>query len=135
MIGNDELERQVRALETMDLDGLREEWRRRWEPPPGLRSQQLVRHLMAWRIQAEALGGLDAETRRFLRRPATARRQALRTGQRVAREWKGIRHEVEIVDGRFIYAGTSYKSLSQVARLITGSNSNGPRFFGLREVA
>ena len=54
-----ELERAVLALEALDLEGLRAAWRQRWGLPPRLRSIQLLRHLMAWRIQAEALGGLD----------------------------------------------------------------------------
>jgi hypothetical protein len=127
-----EIERQVRALETMDLETLREEWRRRWEPPPPLRSPQLLRHLIAWRIQADAWGGLDRETRRFLRRPSVARSPALRSGQRVVREWQGVRYEVEFVDGAFLHAGSSYRSLTEVARAITGARWNGPRFFGLR---
>jgi hypothetical protein len=129
------LEREVRALESMDLEALREEWRRRWEPPPRLRSEQLLRNLIAWRIQAEALGGLDPETRRLLRRPAACRRLVLKDGQRVIREWKGMRHEVEVIDGRYVHRGVTYNSLSQVARAITGVRWNGPRFFGLREAS
>lgn len=135
MIGDAEIERQVCALEAMDLEALREEWRRRWEPPPPLRSQQLLRHLMAWRIQADAWGGLDSETRRFLRRPPTARGPALRSGQRIVKEWNGTLYEVEFIDGRFIHAGVTYKSLSEIARVITGVRWNGPRFFGLRDAA
>ena len=112
-----------------------EVWRRRWEPPPRLRSEQLLRHLIAWRMQAEALGGLDPETRRLLRRPGVSRRLVLKDGQCIIREWKGMRHEVTVLDGRYIYQGAAYRSLSQVARAITGVHWNGPRFFGLRRRA
>jgi hypothetical protein len=130
------LETEVRALERMDLEGLREAWRRRWGSPPKLRSPDLVRALMAWRIQAAALGGLDVDLRRSLRSaPAKIRGPALQPGMRIAREWKGARHEVEVVEGGYAYAGAVHASLSGVAREITGVRWNGPRFFGLREEA
>ena len=95
---------------------------------------------MAWRMQTEAAGGLDAETRRMLRRaPGTAGRTGndvtLRPGQRLTREWRGGHYEVEVVASGFVHAGKTYKSLSEVARVITGTQWNGPRFFGLRKGA
>lgn len=127
---------EVRALERLDLDGLRAEWRRRVGPPPALKSPDLLRRLLAWRIQAEALGGLDAETRRRLRRRSNAARgPSLNAGARIAREWKGVRHDVEVVDDGFVYDGARYDSLSEIARVITGTRWNGPRFFGLRQEA
>jgi len=54
---------EVRALARLNLEELRTEWRRRYGPPPRLRSPELLAHLLAWRIQADAFGGLDAETR------------------------------------------------------------------------
>ncbi len=129
-----ELERAVLALEALDLEGLRAEWRQHWGLPPRLRSVQLLRHLIAWRIQAEALGGLDAETKRLLRATSVPRRGlVLQPGQRLVREWRGRRYDVDIVEGGFTHAGRTFKSLSEVARAITGTQWNGPRFFGLRE--
>ncbi len=129
-----ELERAVLALEPLDLEGLRATWRQRWGAPPRLRSVQLMRHLIAWRIQAEALGGLDADTKRLLRGTGVPRRgSALQPGQRLVREWRGRRYDVEIAEDGFTHAGRTFKSLSQVAFAITGTRWNGPRFFGLRE--
>ena len=128
------LEDEVRALEALSLELLRAEWRRRYGAPPGLRSVDLLRRLLAWRIQADAYGDLDADLRRRLRSVAAPRRldQRVRPGARIAREWQGQRYEVEVVDGGFIHAGARYASLSQIARAITGTRWNGPRFFGLR---
>ena len=125
---------EVRALERLDLEGLRAEWRRLIGPPPGLRSPELLRRMLAWKIQEAAFGGLDAETRRRLRRPSsTAAPVAVPTpGTQLAREWKGVTQEVEVVADGYIHAGQRYRSLSEVARAITGSRWNGPRFFGLR---
>lgn len=129
----DQLEQEVRALESLDLDSLRAEWLGRWGEAPKLRSVELLRHMMAWRIQAAALGGLDAPMLRRLRKaPATAPGPQLRPGMRVVREWKGVRYEVEVVRDGFMHRGAAYSNLSQIARAITGVRWNGPRFFGLR---
>ena len=131
-----EITAQVRALEALGLEGLREEWRRRFGPPPALRAVDLLRRNLAWRIQVEAFGGLDAWTRKALKAKGPPRGAAETTaGTRLAREWKGEKHEVEILAKGVSYRGDTYASLSEVARQITGSRWNGPRFFGLRAVA
>ncbi|WP_312139421.1 DUF2924 domain-containing protein [Brevundimonas sp.] len=58
---------------------------------------------------------------------------SFKTGSLLQREWQGERYQVEVVEGGYIWKGRSYKSLSAIAREITGSRWNGPRFFGLRE--
>ena len=125
---------QVRALEAMGLDGLREEWKRQnFGTPPKFRSTDLLRRWLAWKMQTRAFGGLSPETRGKLRRTSMpSATQKLKLGLRLAREWKGVRHDVEIVEGGVLYANQTYASLSEVARLITGVRWNGPRFFGLR---
>lgn len=125
---------EARALAALDLQDLRARWRELYGPPPGLRSPELVRHLLAWRLQAERLGGLDPQVRRQLRQKS-ARADAspkLAEGAIIAREWQGRRYEVRAVDGGYLYDGAAYRSLSAVARAITGARWNGPRFFGLR---
>jgi hypothetical protein len=128
------IEQEVAALETLDLNGLREVWRARFGPPPKLRSVELLRLNIAWRIQAEAFGGLDADMRRRLRRASGGGDVAdrLEPGTRLTREWKGSPHEVVVGEDGYLYAGRSWKSLSEIGREITGVRVNGPRFFGLR---
>ena len=101
---------------------------RRW------RSVELLRLMLAWRLQAEALGGLDRESRRQLKRrgPLQAEGLALGVGTRLRREWQGRLVEVEIEASGFRWQGTLYPSLSAAASAITGTRWNGPRFFGLR---
>ena len=125
------------TLEGLDLADLRARWRARYGAPPALRSPELLALMLAWRIQAEREGGLDADIRRALRRPAGVRAAAEPTGgTRLAREWEGVAHEVIVIDGGgFLYRGDRYRSLSQIARAITGVRWNGPRFFGLRDPA
>jgi hypothetical protein len=126
---------EVRALERLDLEGLRAEWRRRYGPPPKVRSPELVRLSLAWRIQSEALGGLDLVTRRRLRQSpgAPARSDHLGVGARITREWRGVIHEVDRVADGFRWSGVVYSSLSAVAKAISGVKRNGPAFFGLHE--
>ena len=129
----DRVAAEVRALERLDLRGLREEWRRRYGEPPRMRSAELLARLLAWRIQSDALGGLDPATIRMLKseRPVPSRPSPA-PGSRLTREWLGV-HEVDVVDRGFRYEGRDYRSLSHIARTITGTRWNGLRFFGLRE--
>jgi len=130
----DRITAEVRGLEALDLHGLRDEWRKRYGEPPKMRSKELLARLLAWRIQADAFGGLDATTIRLLqseRLPPP--RPRLVPGERLCREWQGRRHYIDVLETGFRYNGADYRSLSQVARAITGTRWNGLRFFGLRE--
>lgn len=131
----DKIAAEVRAFARLNLEGLRAEWRRRYGPPPKLRSPDLLARLLAWRVQSEALGGLGAETKRKLRRAAGAKppRAKLQPGLKIAREWKGERIEVEVVEEGFRFRGETHASLSKIARVVTGVRWNGPRFFGLQQ--
>ena len=134
MIYDHPVTEEVRALAGLDLEGVRAEWRKRLGEPPKLRSVDLLRRNLAWRMQAAVFGGLDDKTLAMIRgRPAPG--PELRSGSLIAREWQGVRHEVEVIDGGFRYNGETYDSLSKIARLITGTRWNGPRFFGLRAKA
>ena len=138
MSGADTVTEEVRALERMDLQALRFIWAKHFGDPPKMRSPELMRLMLAWRMQAAVFGGLDAATRRRLRqgrRAASLRDDSLGQGARIVREWRGTDHVVETVDGCFRWQGRTYPSLSAVAFAITGVKRNGPAFFGLREKA
>jgi hypothetical protein len=127
--------REVGALTGLDLEGLRAVWRHRYGAPPPLRSVELLRLVLAWRIQADALGGLDRETRRQLKRRGALEAEglALGVGARLRREWQGHTVEVAVEAEGFRWNGQLYSSLSAAATAIAGTRWNGPRFFGLRE--
>ncbi len=124
----------VRALTHLKVEALRAEWRARYGPPvPPLRSGEHLRRLLAWRMQADVLGGLDAETRRaLLKNTSLPKAPGLQTRERLVRVWQGKTYEVEVLDQGFRLDGRAFGSLSEVARKITGVRWNGPRFFGLR---
>lgn len=146
MSGSDDgrLTEEVRALQAMNIDALREEWRRRLkEPPPALRAADLLRRCLADRIQTEVLGqDLDLQRRlaRLVRghgrgeKPRGAQ-PIFRPGTLLVREYAGRTHRVEVLAEGFLWEERRWKSLSEIARAITGVRWNGPRFFGLREGA
>lgn len=128
----DAVSQQVAALVDMGLSELRVQWEERYGVPPKHRAPDLLRRALAWRIQADSCGGLDAATIRLLGNEKAPLIVAEQPGTRLARDYAGRRHEVVVVEDGVVYNGNRYGSLSEVARIITGQRWNGPRFFGLR---
>jgi hypothetical protein len=131
----DLLAAEIERLIALDLQGLRREWHRRYGSPPALRSSAILRSLLAWRIQAQALGGLDQATRRALANTGRTEAEGLSLGigAVLTRQWRGQKHQVVVEATGFRWEGKTYRSLSAAATAIAGSKWNGPRFFGLRQ--
>ena len=131
---SERLASQVEALARLDLHQLRDEWQQRFGPVAMFRSTELLRLMLAWRIQATALGGLDPDTRRVLARKGVVEPEGrqLGVGATLRREWQGSEVVVTVIDDGFTWDGRQFRSLSAVASAIAGSKWNGPRFFGLR---
>jgi hypothetical protein len=144
----DALSAEIARLSDLPINDLRARWRTvfRKVPPPTL-SRNLMFRTLAYRLQADRFGDLDADTRRILdsvkldgrsdtlrgvmsgfRRPDWK----LQPGTVLSREWKGKMHRVTITGDGFSWDGKTYKSLTQIAYTITGTRWNGPRFFGFR---
>ena len=130
---------ELSRLSCLPLSELRAAWRAefRREPPKGLWRDLLLRTL-AWRIQEKAFGGHDRATLKLLesygqKRAGDQRCQRLKPGTALVREFGGSHHTVTIVPEGFLWQEKTYSSLSAIAKIITGTNWNGPRFFGLRE--
>jgi hypothetical protein len=127
----------------MDSPALRTEWRRlyRAHPPKCVRRDLLLLGV-AWKIQEQAYGGLGAPIRRrvaelaeTLEREGDVRRSRvarLRPGAKLVREWRGETHTVIVGEDGFEWRGRHWRSLSVIARQITGGHWSGPRFFGLK---
>ncbi len=128
-------------LNDLTLDELRAEWRRLYRSTPPRLSQDLMRRAIAYRIQEKALGGLSPANKRKLKDHATQieitsrvrpdSRPVVRSGARLVREWNGRTYTVTVTEDGFEYGGKTYRSLTKVARVITGAHWSGPRFFGL----
>lgn len=127
----------LQALPSLDRAALIERWTAFYgKPPPARTSQALLVRAVAYKIQEQVFGGLKASTRRRLdgQTPAVVPREA-RPGTMLLREWHGVTHQVTVVDGGVLYRGRQHRSLSAVARIITGSRWSGPAFFGLKATA
>jgi hypothetical protein len=130
-------------LPELDIGELRQQWRGLYkaDASPHLSRELLVR-AVAYRMQELALGGLRPEPQRQLGRiaqefketgAATIRARAeLKPGTRLVREWQGRIYDVLVLDDGFSWQGTRYRSLSAIARKITGTAWSGPLFFGLK---
>jgi hypothetical protein len=127
-------------VKTLDVGALRSLWRERFGEPPPIRSRDLMQRAFAEKLQ-EAAFGVDVELQRRLgslsarvkpgRKPSLASK-TYKPGSVLEKDWEGVRHRVEVVDGGFVWCGSRYGSLSAIARAITGVRWSGPRFFGLR---
>ena len=133
----------VSRLPEPDLRQLRELWCRLYKTaaPPRLSRELLIR-AVAYHIQELASGGLRPELQRQLHQIALGLQQTgrvtirprtrLKPGTRLLREWQGRSHEVVVLNDGFSWQATHYRSLSAIARKITGTAWSGPLFFGLR---
>ena len=129
----------VAALQTMSASDLKALWKELYttEPPPFNTAYFKTR--LAYRLQELAFGGLGVEVKLHLEQLASGQMPMPTSdpdmpmeGTCLIREWKGAEHRVTVMATGYAYQGCLYKSLSAVARKITGSRWNGPLFFGLR---
>ena len=143
------IEDEIAHLRGLDIRGLRARWQNVLQrSAPGHLPRQLLFAIIAYRIQADCFGDLDHETRQVLDRTDAAesgatisvrlmnfdqKRTELAPGTVLVREWDRQSQRVMVMADGFAWNGETYDSLSKVAFAITGTNWNGPRFFGLRE--
>ena len=142
------VEDEIVHLRGLDLKGLRARWQSVLQrPAPDHLPRHLLFAIIAYRIQADRFGDLDHETRQLLDRTGATesgtavserlvsfdqRRTELAPGTVLVRQWDRRSQRVMVMSDGFAWNGQTYDSLSKVALAITGTNWNGPRFFGLR---
>ena len=136
------VDRILGQLPTMDRKSLQGLWRNFFDrtPVPALRRETLI-PILAYRIQEKAFGGLKESAARKLRElaeehvggakpvPASLRPKI---GTRYIREYQGRMHEVTVLESGFEYDDETYRSLTEIAKVITGTKWSGPAFFGLK---
>ena len=130
------LDDELLALETMSKADLGDRWAKLTSRPIPKVSEAMLRLAMAYEVQAKALGGLSRKTRQRLDQIAAAktRTKEARPGMRLVREFGGKVYMVTIGDdGQIEWNDREWRSLSEVARAITGTRWSGPAFFGLKE--
>ncbi|WP_024275131.1 DUF2924 domain-containing protein [Hyphomicrobium sp. 802] len=133
---------EVAALASLSHRELRLAWRQYYKTyPPKFVNRTVIELGVAWKIQERAFGGLGATTKRQLDALADEldtksdisrpKQLELRTGARLVRDWHGETHEVVVTEDGFQWRGQNWRSLSLIAKEITGTHWSGPRFFGL----
>lgn len=134
----------VNQLEELSTAELRDEWARcHGTPTPNL-SADLLRLGIAYRLQEKRHGGISRETKRILLQTSRAANERsagsaspqprkLTPGTRLVRDWHGTGHTVKVLERGFEYDGKVWRSLTAIAKAITGTHRNGPRFFGLTQ--
>ena len=132
------LDAELAVLATMSPAQLRERWQQvHCEPPPAFGPDLLARSL-AYKLQEKTYGGLPAAVAREIRQAVAdlstgkPREPGVRPGTRLTREWHGRTHHVQVTEGGYDYRDKRYRSLTAIAREITGAGWSGPRFFGLK---
>jgi hypothetical protein len=135
------LNQQLSALPTMDRKTLQALWEKLFgkAPSPSLRREILI-PILSYRIQEKESGGLSRSSEKRLLALAEMDRNERnesrllhpKPGTRFVREWQDKLHEVSVLPAGYEYNGQTYSSLSEIARLITGTRWSGPAFFGLR---
>src|ERR1700676_2984653 len=134
---------EIAGLSKAAIANLRERWKNLYgKRPPGGLGRSFLMSTIAYRLQEQSFGGLKPSTRRLLARVAeeaaagsSPKRPPVRKaemGTILVRQWQGNAHRVTVLGDGVSFNGKRYRSLSEVAREITGSRWSGPRFFGLR---
>ena len=133
------IEAEIVRARSLGLDALRASWRSMFDAtPPAALTKDMIARMMAYRMQEEAIGGLDRATIKLLaglargQKPGAEVKRRLKSGTVLVREYQGERHTVTVVPDGYIWRANTYGSLSTIARAITGTAWGGPRFFGLR---
>ncbi|MEW9921956.1 DUF2924 domain-containing protein [Marimonas sp. MJW-29] len=125
----------IAEIEACGREACLDRWRAAFgRPPPKHLSLQFLKRVLIWEAQNKALGGVSAKTVRRLENlaagkaaPATAK-----PGSFLVREWNGRTYQVEVIDGGYVMDGKNWRSLSAIAKHITGAHWSGPRFFGVQ---
>jgi hypothetical protein len=133
----------IHSLPTLPKERLVELWKENFGKTPGGIRSELMRPILAFRIQERTYGGLSTETKDRLRqvmgslepkrRSHNEARNRFKPGTRLVREWKGKTHEIILTEDGYDYLGKKYKSLSPIACEITGTHWSGPAFFGTKK--
>ena len=141
-VTNGEIEADIERIQTMNVEELRALWRAKFNSEqPEAFGPDLLRRSVAQKLQEDANGGLDRKTARLLSQLIAQSAKTngkiviprrIKPGAILVRQWKGKSHRIMVLDDGFAFEGKPYDSLSEIARRITGTRWNGPRFFGLR---
>ncbi len=146
---NRSMQAEIEELESLSVPELVERYTELWGQPPRTKNRRHLWKRCAWKLQENRFGGLSKKAKERLEvliaeldlplelkgrvRLNRVNRNGLTPGTTLIRSWHGTEIRVEVQDNGFEWTGELYRSLSAVARAITGTRWNGPLFFGLRK--
>ncbi|NOD62032.1 MULTISPECIES: DUF2924 domain-containing protein [unclassified Ruegeria] len=125
----------ISEIEAFDRAACLECWRETFgRSPQKYLSPQFMKRVLIWETQNRALGGVSVKTTRQLKQIAAGKAlpTAAKPGSHLVREWNGRTYQIEVVDGGYVMDGKTWRSLSAIAKHITGAHWSGPRFFGVQ---
>ena len=128
------MQAQLEELKTLN----REQLANRWQicfgvPAPHLCRTPLMRQAISWHLQTNALGGLSLLEKRQIQSGSSNQNTSASIGSRLIRVWQGKTHQVTVLADGYLYENQTWKSLSSIAKQITGTPWSGPVFFGLKK--
>ena len=134
------IDTEIARIRALGIGELRAYWRdvMKGEVPDGL-TKDLIGRMISFKVQGDAFGGFDRATLKLLEayvngKPTPSNKlHRFKPGTELFREYQGMRHAVIVMEDGFAWQGKTYASLTTIAKAITGTQWNGPRFFGLRE--
>lgn len=132
--GSEALSATIVEIKGLERTACLERWREVFgRSPPKYLSSQFMRRVLIWELQNKIMGGISAKTERSLKQIASGKipPSTAKPGSHLIREWNGRAYQVEIAGDGYVMDGRTYRSLSAIARQITGAHWSGPRFFGL----
>lgn len=136
---------ELAALKALSVNELKEKWETLFQKPAPNNARNFLELRIGYRLQELAYGGLSPDTRRALDRLADevegkVKRKTMTSdprnpvlGTKLIREWNGVEYSVTVLADGYDLGGKKYKSLSAIAKAITGTNWSGFRFFGFRD--
>lgn len=131
----DELSILIAEIDALERAQCLDRWRDVFgRPPPKYLSPQFIKRVLIWELQNRVLCRLSVKTERRLKQIASGKAPpvAAKPGSHLVREWNGRTYQVEVVEDGYVMDGKTWRSLSAIARHITGAHWSGPRFFGVQ---
>ncbi len=125
----------IAKIDSLDRGRCLKRWREMFgRSPPKHLSTRFMKRVLIWEAQNAALGRVSAKTDRRLKQIASGRAvpSIAKPGSHLVREWNGRTYQVDVVEGGYVLDGRTWRSLSAIARHITGAHWSGPRFFGVQ---
>lgn len=130
-----QLHKEIAEIGDLDREGCLSRWQQMFgRPPPKYLSPKFMQRVLIHEAQSRALGRLSRKSEQRLKRVASGKTTApvAKPGVRLVREWNGRTYQVDVVEGAYVMDGKNWRSLSAIARHITGARWSGPRFFGVQ---